>query len=109
MDLWTCPAVEKQSANKYQIWDLRTGSIFDAFAYDHPVTSMMFDNRRIASAAQEDVVKIYDKLESRQWECGAGITFADASRPPAIVEHVRIKDGFMIEGRQDGMVGVWTC
>ncbi|KAI4601099.1 Mitochondrial fission protein [Pestalotiopsis sp. 9143b] len=92
-----------------RIWDLRTGSIFDAYAYDNPVTSMMFDSRRIVSAAQEDVVKVYDKLESRQWECGAGITQAEENKSPAIVEHVRIKEGYMIEGRQDGIVGVWKC
>ncbi|KAI0132675.1 mitochondrial division protein [Xylariales sp. AK1849] len=92
-----------------RIWDLRTGSIFDAYAYDNPITSMMFDDRRIVSAAQEDVVKVYDKLESRQWECGAGITQAEENKSPAIVEHVRIKDGYMVEGRQDGIVGVWTC
>ncbi|KAI1853106.1 hypothetical protein JX265_011387 [Neoarthrinium moseri] len=92
-----------------RIWDLRTGSIFDAYAYDNPITSMMFDSRRIVSAAQEDVVKVYDKLESRQWDCGAGITQAEENKTPAIVEHVRIKEGYMIEGRQDGIVGVWTC
>ncbi|KAI0437370.1 mitochondrial division protein [Xylaria telfairii] len=92
-----------------RIWDLRTGSIFDAYAYDNPITSMMFDTRRIVSAACEDVVKVYDKMESRQWDCGAGITEAEDGRNPAIVEHVRIKDGYMIEGRRDGLVGVWTC
>ncbi|KAI2621270.1 mitochondrial division protein 1 [Hypoxylon sp. NC1633] len=92
-----------------RIWDLRTGSIFDAYAYDNPVTSMMFDSRRIVSAAGEDVVKVYDKMESRQWDCGAGITEADAGRTPAIVEHVRIKDGYLIEGRRDGIVGAWAC
>ncbi|KAH8159299.1 hypothetical protein CIB48_g8957 [Xylaria polymorpha] len=92
-----------------RIWDLRTGSIFDAYAYDNPITSMMFDTRRIVSAACEDVVKVYDKMESRQWDCGAGITEAEDGRNPAIVEHVRIKDGYMVEGRRDGLVGVWTC
>ncbi|ORY64986.1 putative mitochondrial fission protein [Pseudomassariella vexata] len=92
-----------------RIWDLRTGSIFDAYAYDNPITSMMFDDRRIVCAAQEDVVKVYDKLESRQWEVGAGITEAEENKTPAIVERVRIKDGYMVEGRQDGIVGVWTC
>ncbi|EOO01407.1 putative mitochondrial division protein 1 protein [Phaeoacremonium minimum UCRPA7] len=92
-----------------RIWDLRTGSIFDAYAYDNPITSMMFDNRRIVSAAGEDVVKVYDKLEARQWDCGAGIEAAEEGRAPAIVEHVRIKDGYMTEGRRDGIVGVWTC
>ncbi|CAK7224108.1 Mitochondrial fission protein [Sporothrix bragantina] len=93
-----------------RIWDLRTGSIFDAYAYDSPVTSMMFDARRIVSAAGEDVVKVYDKVESRQWDCGAGITAAeDGNTAPAIVEHVRIRDGYMVEGRRDGRIGVWTC
>ncbi|CAK7266488.1 Mitochondrial fission protein [Sporothrix epigloea] len=93
-----------------RIWDLRTGTIFDAYAYDSPVTSMMFDTRRIVSAAGEDVVKVYDKVESRQWDCGAGITAAeDGNTAPAIVEHVRIRDGYMVEGRRDGRIGVWTC
>ncbi|KAI1081656.1 mitochondrial division protein 1 [Whalleya microplaca] len=92
-----------------RIWDLRTGSIFDAFAYDNPVTSMMFDSRRIVSAAGEDVVKVYDKMESRQWDCGAGVMDVEGNRTPAIVERVRINDGYMIEGRRDGVVGVWAC
>lgn len=70
---------------------------------------MMFDNRRIVSAAGEDVVKVYDKLESRQWDCGAGIKAAEQGKPSAIVEHVRIRDGYMLEGRKDGIVGVWKC
>jgi division protein 1 len=93
----------------FKIWDLRTGSIYDAYAYDNPITGMMFDTRRIVSAAGEDVVKVYDKVEGRQWDCGAGITQAEEEKTPAIVEHVRLKEGYMIEGRQDGMVGVWTC
>ncbi|KAK7426915.1 Mitochondrial fission protein [Neonectria magnoliae] len=69
-----------------RIWDLRTGSIYDAYAYDNPVTDMMFDARRIASAAGEDVVKVYDKVEGRQWDCGAGTTAAEEGKTPAIVE-----------------------
>ncbi|KAG5930716.1 Mitochondrial fission protein [Claviceps sorghi] len=92
-----------------RIWDLRTGAIFDAYAYDHPITSMMFDTRRIVSAAGEDVVKVYDKVEGRQWDCGAGIAEADEEKCPAVVEHVRVRDGYLVEGRRDGMVGVWTC
>ncbi|CAF3537150.1 Mitochondrial fission protein [Fusarium graminearum] len=91
-----------------RIWDLRTGSIYDAYAYDNPVTDMMFDARRIVSAAGEDVVKVYDKVEGRQWECGAGITAAEEGKTPAIVERVRVRDGYLVEGRRDGIVGVWT-
>ena len=89
-----------------QIWDLRTGNIFDAYAYDNPVTDMTFDSRHIVSAAGEDVVKVYDKTDGRHWDCGAG---ADADHSSSIVERARIKDGYMVEGRKDGIVGVWTC
>lgn len=70
---------------------------------------MMFDTRRIVSAAGEDVVKVYDKVEGRQWDCGAGIAEADEGRSPGTVDHVRVRDGYLVEGRQDGVVGVWTC
>jgi mitochondrial division protein 1 len=56
---------------------------------------MMFDNRRIVSAAGEDVVKIYDKLDGRHWDCGSGVTAEEDGRTPAIVERVTIKDGYV--------------
>ena len=99
-----------------QIWDLRTGTIFDAYAYDNPITSMMFDARHIVSAAGEDVVKVYDRTDGRHWDCGGNTDgeeedeFGGAKqRNTSVVEKVRIKDGYMVEGRRDGGVGVWTC
>ncbi|KXL50026.1 MAG: hypothetical protein FE78DRAFT_75740 [Acidomyces sp. 'richmondensis'] len=83
-----------------RVWDLRTGGIHDAYAYDQPVTSMMFDARRIVAAAGEGVVKVYDKTDGRHWDCGAG---------SAVVERVRIRDGYLVEGRSNGEVGVWSC
>ena len=59
-----------------------------------PITGMMFDNRRIVSAAGENVVKVYDKLDGRHWDCGSGVTAEEEGRNPAIVERVRIKDGY---------------
>lgn len=94
---------------RLQIWDLRTGSIYDAFAYDNPVKSMMFDSRRIVSAAEEDVVKVYDKTDGRHWDCGAGLTAEEDGKTASIVERVRVKDGYLTEGRKDGTIGIWTC
>ncbi|KAF2459160.1 WD40-repeat-containing domain protein [Lineolata rhizophorae] len=93
-----------------RIWDLRTGSIFDAYAYDNPITSLMFDARRIVAAAGEDVVKVYDKADGRHWNCGPGVA-PDAVEAGSIanVERVRLKEGFLVEGRKDGVVGVWSC
>lgn len=93
-----------------QIWDLRSGNIHDAFGYDAGITSMQFDTRRIVSAAGENVVKVYDKTEGTQWDCGAGaLQEEEEGTRPSIVERVRIKDGYLIEGRRDGVVGVWSC
>jgi division protein 1 len=97
------------ASNNFQIWDLRTGAIHDAYAYDNAISSMMFDSRRIVSAAGEDVAKVYDKTDGRHWDCGSGVTAEEENRTPAIVERVRIKDGYLTEGRRDGVVGIWTC
>jgi division protein 1 len=70
---------------------------------------MMFDSRRIVAAAGEDVVKVYDKTDGRHWDCGAGVKAEVDDAPPAVVERVRIKDGYLVEGRKDGVVGVWSC
>jgi len=70
---------------------------------------MMFDNRRIVSAAGEDVVKVYDKTDGRHWDCGSGVAAEEEGRTPATIEKVRIKDGYLTEGRRDGIVGIWTC
>ncbi|KAL4816919.1 mitochondrial division protein 1 [Aspergillus spinulosporus] len=92
-----------------RIWDLRMGSIYDAYGYDKPVTSMMFDTKRIVAAAGENVVKVYDKADGHHWDCGAGVGADETEPGPAIVERVRLKDGFLIEGRRDGIVAAWTC
>ena len=89
------------------------GTIFDAYAYDAPITSMMFDTRNIVCAAGEDVVKVYDKADGHHWDCGAGANVSVEDRmagtKTSVVERVRLKDGYLIEGRRDGEVGVWKC
>lgn len=87
---------------------------------------MMFDARRIVAAASEPFVKVYDKTDGSHWDCGAAAAVGEgaagaaaasvlgerasvASMVGATVERVRIKDGYMIEGRRDGVVGVWSC
>jgi division protein 1 len=71
---------------------------------------MMFDARRIVSAAGEDVVKVYDKMDGRHWNCGPGVgADEDDAAGHSIIERVRIKDGYLVEGRKNGTVGVWSC
>lgn len=70
---------------------------------------MMFDARHIVCAAGEDVVKVYDRTDGRHWDCGGNVDGEENGGNGSVVEKVRIKDGYMVEGRRDGAVGVWTC
>lgn len=70
---------------------------------------MMFDSKRIVAAAGENVVKVYDKADGQHWDCGAGVGADDTGPPHATVDHVRLKEGFLVEGRKDGIVAAWTC
>ena len=71
---------------------------------------MMFDSRRIVAAAGEDVVKVYDKTDGRHWNCGPGVGVDDSDETVlSTIERVRIKDGYMVEGRKNGTIGVWSC
>ena len=69
---------------------------------------MMFDARRIVTAAGEDVVKVYDKTDGRHWSCGPGVGADEDASNVSLIEHVRIKEGYMVEGRKNGVVGVWS-
>lgn len=72
---------------------------------------MMFDTRRIVSACGEDVAKVYDKSDGRHWDCGAGALALEeeSNVHSASVERVRIKDGYLLQGRKDGVVGIYAC
>ena len=41
-----------------QIWDIRTGTIFETLKYDHPVTALQFDTRKIVAAVGENGFKV---------------------------------------------------
>lgn len=85
-----------------RIWDLRTGGIHDAFAYESPITSLQFDSRRIVSSNCETTAKIYDRVDEKHSSCGG----KDAGS--AIINYVRYKEGYMVEGRADGKIGIWA-
>ena len=41
-----------------QIWDVRTGGIFETLKYDHAVTALQFDTRKIVAATGENGIKV---------------------------------------------------
>jgi division protein 1 len=85
-----------------RIWDLRTGGIHDAFAYESPISSLQFDHRRIVSSNNENTVKIYDRFEEKHSSCGG------QHDDDQIINYVRYKEGYLVEGRTDGNIGIWA-
>ena len=47
--------ISKQFA---QIWDLRTGGVFETIKYEHGVTALQFDSRKVICAGGENGVKV---------------------------------------------------
>ncbi|AMD21268.1 HEL012Wp [Eremothecium sinecaudum] len=88
--------------NSIRIWDLRTGTLADAFAYEHPVTCLQFDLQKIVAANQEGTVKVYDRQHKKHWFCGGD------EKTENVVEFVRYKDGYLVEGRGNGDINAWA-
>lgn len=103
-----------------RVWDLRTGSIVDAFAYESPISSLHFSSRRIVSANGENTVKVYDRETGRHWTCGPGAINSDNmlddnaqnQELPQSNERIKVatfKEGYLVEGRENGTIGTWAC
>jgi hypothetical protein len=56
----------KKKKLQQQIWDLRTGGIFETIKYDHGVTALQFDSRKVISAAGENGVKVSGYILARR-------------------------------------------
>lgn len=93
------------SDRSIRIWDLRTGGMIDSFAYDSPISSLQFDESKIVSANNENTVKIYDRIDGRHWKCGEGEENVDYKGK---TNYARYKEGYLVEGRNDGTIGVWA-
>ncbi|GMF07768.1 unnamed protein product [[Candida] boidinii] len=79
--------------------------MIDSFAYDSPISSLQFDESKIVSANNENTVKIYDRIDGRHWKCGEGEENVDYKGK---TNYARYKEGYLVEGRNDGTIGVWA-
>lgn len=66
----------------------------------------MFDPKSIAASAGESVVKVYDKTDGRHWDCGDAEAETEGGRTTDLI---RLKEGYLVGGRRDGTVGIWSC
>ena len=96
-----------------RIWDIRTGAMVNSYTQPHGIASLHFDQLRIVCAAGEDVVSVYEREDERHWACGPGAAIAEETGLPggggSVIERVRCKESYLVEGRRDGKIGVWAC
>lgn len=86
-----------------RIWDLRSGNMHDAYAYEEGIADLHFDARRIVCATGEQYAKVYDRIEGRHWNCGDNLETRQSN-----IRTVKCKEGYLVGGRDDGHVGIWS-
>ncbi|TBU46555.1 WD40 repeat-like protein [Dichomitus squalens] len=84
-----------------RIWDVRTGSIFETLKYDHAVTALQFDTRKIVAATGENGIKIYNRTSMQH----STLMTNGHTRP---VERLRYMDRYMVSGGRDSIVKIWA-
>lgn len=121
-----------------QIWDVRTGGIFETLKYDHAVTALQFDTRKIVAATGENGVKVrffprYGNPDAfpilacrglgRRWnECLPFVLVLSqiynrtsmqhstlmTNGHTRPVERLRYMDRYMVSGGRDSIVKIWA-
>ncbi|TFK76686.1 WD40 repeat-like protein [Pluteus cervinus] len=84
-----------------RIWDVRTGGTFETIKYDHPVTALQFDSRKIVAAVGENGVKIYNRTSMQH-----STLLTNGHTKP--VERLRYMDRYLVSGGRDSMVKIWS-
>ncbi|KAI0089996.1 WD40 repeat-like protein [Irpex rosettiformis] len=84
-----------------RIWDLRTGGIFETLKYDHAVTALQFDTRKIVAAIGQNGIDIYNRTTMQH----SSLLTNGHTRP---AEKMRYMDKYLVSGGRDAMVKIWA-
>ncbi|KAI0344093.1 WD40 repeat-like protein [Trametopsis cervina] len=84
-----------------RIWDLRTGGIFETLKYDHAVTALQYDTRKIVSATGQNGIDIYNRTTMQH----SSLLTNGHTRP---AEKLRYMDKYLVSGGRDAMVKIWA-
>ncbi|KAG6918673.1 hypothetical protein DXG01_012490 [Tephrocybe rancida] len=87
--------------NTIRIWDLRTGGIFETINFDHAVTGLQFDTRKIIAATGENGVKVYNRTSMQQ-----STLLTNGHTKP--VERLRYMDRYLVTGGCDATLKIWS-
>jgi len=83
-------------------WDLRTGGMIDSFTFGSHIRSLDFDKNKIIVATEENSVKVFDRNEQKHWCC------ENPDDQSSLVECLKYKNGYLVEGRNSGDINVWA-
>ncbi|KAK0208029.1 WD40-repeat-containing domain protein [Desarmillaria ectypa] len=84
-----------------RIWDLRTGGVFETLKYDHAVTALQFDTRKLVAAAGENGIKVYNRTSMQQ----STLSTNGHTHP---VQRLRYMDRYLVSGGRDSTVKIWS-
>ncbi|KAJ7748496.1 WD40-repeat-containing domain protein [Mycena maculata] len=84
-----------------RIWDLRTGGIFETLKYDHAVTGLQFDTRKIIAATGDNGIKIYNRTSMQH----STLQTNGHMKP---VQRLRYMDRYLVSGGRDSTVKIWS-
>ncbi|KAK7064684.1 Trp-Asp repeat-containing protein [Favolaschia claudopus] len=84
-----------------RIWDLRAGGVFETLKYDHAVTALQFDTRKIVAATGENGIKVYNRTSMQH----STLQINGHTKP---VERLRYMDRYMVSGGRDSAVKIWS-
>jgi division protein 1 len=100
------------------VWDLRTGNIFETIHFDHAVTALQFDSRKIVAAAGESGVKVLyhltdamlllrfsGKIYNRTSTHMSTLVTNGHTKP---VERLRYMDRYLVTGGRDAKIKIWS-
>lgn len=80
---------------------MRTGSISDTLRYDHAITSLQFDSRKVLCTAGGNDVSVYNRTTMER----SSLRTNGHSAP---AERLRFMDRYAASGGRDACVKVWA-
>ncbi|EJD55043.1 WD40 repeat-like protein [Auricularia subglabra TFB-10046 SS5] len=84
-----------------RIWDIRTGGVLETLQFDHPVTSLQFDTRKILACAGENGPSSYNRTTQQMTSL-----LTNGHTMPAV--KLRYMDRYLVSGGRDSIVKVWA-